>query len=43
MTTKSEILRLVGQYGVLKDSVLARLLGVTHQQVNQAAVERHVG
>ena len=37
MTTESEILRLIGQHGVLKDSEFARLLGVTHQQVNQAA------
>jgi predicted ArsR family transcriptional regulator len=37
MTTESEILRFIGQHGALKDSELARLLGVTHQQVNQAA------
>ncbi len=37
MTTKSEILRLIAVQGPLKDSDLARLLGVAHQQVNQAA------
>ncbi len=37
MTTKSEILHLVGQHGALRDSELAQLLGVSHQQVNQAA------
>ena len=37
MTTKSEILRLIEQRGALKDSELARLLGLAHQQVNQAA------
>lgn len=37
VTTKSEMLRLIEQHGALKDSELARLLGVTHQQVNQAA------
>ncbi len=37
MTTKSDILRLIEQHGALKDSELARLLGVAHQQVNQAA------
>lgn len=37
MTTKSEILRLIEQHEVLKDSELARLLGVARQQVNQAA------
>lgn len=36
MTTKSDILRLIEQHGALKDSELARLLGVAHQQVNQA-------
>lgn len=37
MTTKSDIVRLIEQCGALKDSELARLLGVAHQQVNQAA------
>ncbi len=37
MTTRSDILRLIEQRGALKDSELARLLGVAHQQVNQAA------
>ena len=37
VTTKSDILRLIQQRGALKDSELARLLGVAHQQVNQAA------
>ncbi len=37
MTTKSDMLRLIEQRGALKDSELARLLGVAHQQVNQAA------
>lgn len=37
VTTKSEILHLIEQHGALKDSELARLLGVAHQQVNQAA------
>ncbi len=37
MTTKSEILHLVLERGAMKDSELARLLGLTHQQVNQAA------
>lgn len=37
MTTKSEVLRLIEQHGELKDSELACLLGIAHQQVNQAA------
>lgn len=37
VTTKSDILRLIEKRGALKDSELARLLGLTHQQVNQAA------
>ena len=37
MTTKSDMLRLIEQRGVLKDSELARILGVPHQQVYQAA------
>ena len=37
MTTKTDMLRLIEQHGALKDSQLARLLGVSHQQVNQAA------
>jgi hypothetical protein len=37
MTTKSDLLRLIEQRGALKDSELAGLLGVAHQQVNQAA------
>ncbi len=37
MTIKSEILDFMLESGALKDSELARLLGVTHQQVNQAA------
>jgi hypothetical protein len=37
MTTKSDMLRLIEQRGALKDSELAGLLGVAHQQVNQAA------
>lgn len=37
VTTKSEILRLLSEHGALKDSQLAQLLGVAHQQVNQAA------
>jgi hypothetical protein len=37
MTIKSDMLRLIEERGALKDSELARLLGVAHQQVNQAA------
>ena len=37
MTTKADVLRLIEQRGALKDSELASLLGVAHQQVNQAA------
>ena len=37
MTTKSDMLRLVEQRGALKDSELATLLDIAHQQVNQAA------
>ena len=37
MTTKSEMVRLIEQRGALKDSEHARLQGVAHQQVNQAA------
>lgn len=37
MTTKSHILRLIEQHGALQDSEIARLLGLRHQQVNQAA------
>jgi hypothetical protein len=37
MTTKSDMLRLLEKRGALRDSELARLLGVAHQQVNQAA------
>lgn len=37
MTTKSDILRLIEQRRALKDSELARLLGMAHQQINQAA------
>ncbi|MFW5469538.1 hypothetical protein ACOCJ4_05770 [Knoellia sp. CPCC 206435] len=37
VTIKSEMLRLIGEQGSLKDSDLARLLGVAHKQVNQAA------
>lgn len=37
MTTKSAILRLIEQHGALRDSEIAHLLGLRHQQVNQAA------
>lgn len=37
MTTKADILRLIKQHGPLKDSEIAHLLGVAHQQANQAA------
>jgi hypothetical protein len=37
MTTKSDVLHLIEQRGALKDSELASLLGIAHQQVNQAA------
>ena len=37
MTTKSDILRLIEQRGALTDSELAGLLGMSHQQINQAA------
>lgn len=37
MTTKSDMLLLIEQRGALRDSELACLLGVAHQQVNQAA------
>lgn len=37
MTTRSEILRLLEERGSLTDSELTRLLGLTHQRVNQTA------